>query len=143
MSAIRTAASFKSAVRSGRNLIATPFRYSVRFATIAKLTPEQRQSALQKIPQWTYNAEKDAIERKFQFKDFRQAWLFMSMVADKAEQMDHHPEWYNVYNKVYVLLRTHDCNGLSNNDIELAKEMDVYYEQTGPKPQTQQQQSKQ
>jgi|LakWasMet43_HOW7_FD_contig_41_248372_length_354_multi_5_in_0_out_0_1 4a-hydroxytetrahydrobiopterin dehydratase len=76
---------------------------------------------------WTANAgARECILRKFQFKDFAQAWRFMSLVADKAEKMDHHPEWFNVYNTVEVALATHTCNGVSEKDIELAKAMDEY-----------------
>lgn len=76
------------------------------------------------MPQWSYNVEKEAIEKNFQFKDFKQAWAFMGGVAYKAEEMNHHPEWFNVYNRVNVLLRTHDCKGLSMNDVQLAQFMD-------------------
>ena len=58
------------------------------------------------------------------FKDFNQAFGFMTRVALKADKMDHHPEWFNVYNRVEVTLSTHDCSGLSQNDIKLAKFMD-------------------
>lgn len=64
---------------------------------------------------------RDAIEKKFQFKDFNEAFGFMSRVALKAEKMDHHPEWFNVYNKVDITLSTHDCGGLSQKDVTLAK----------------------
>lgn len=63
---------------------------------------------------------RDAIHKEFLFKDFNQAFGFMTRVALKAEKMDHHPEWFNVYNKVQITLSTHDCSGLSENDVQLA-----------------------
>ena len=68
---------------------------------------------------------KDAIEKVFKFADFKTAWGFMSAVALKAEQMDHHPEWFNVYNRVEVLLTTHDADGVTQKDAELAVFMDA------------------
>jgi 4a-hydroxytetrahydrobiopterin dehydratase len=67
---------------------------------------------------------KDALYKEYVFKDFSQAWGFMSRVALMAEKMDHHPEWFNVYNRVEVTLTTHDCKGVSTKDVELAKYMD-------------------
>ena len=63
---------------------------------------------------------RDAIEKKFTFKDFNQAFGFMTRVALKADRMDHHPEWFNVYNRVEVTLSTHECQGLSDRDVTLA-----------------------
>ena len=68
--------------------------------------------------------DRDAISKRFVFTDFNQAWGFMNRVALVAEKMDHHPEWFNVYNKVDVTLSTHDCGGLSDKDIKLALFMD-------------------
>lgn len=93
---------------------------------LKKLDDAEREQALQTVPQWTYNTEKEAIEKKFTFKNFAQAWAFMSHVAYHAEVADHHPEWFNVYNKVDVTLRTHDVKGLSMKDVDLAKKMDSY-----------------
>ena len=73
---------------------------------------------------WTSTTERDAIKKVFTFKDFSEAWGFMNRAALSAEKMDHHPEWLNVYNKVEVTLSTHDCNGLSMNDIKLAEIFD-------------------
>ncbi|KAL7465576.1 hypothetical protein ACHAXS_005967 [Conticribra weissflogii] len=70
--------------------------------------------------------DRDAITKTFHFIDFQQAWNFMSKVADLAEVMNHHPEWFNVYNRVEVTLTTHDCNGLSTNDTDMAKKMDEF-----------------
>ena len=67
---------------------------------------------------------RDAIKKKFEFGDFNQAFGFMTRVAIKADKMDHHPEWFNVYNRVEVTLSTHDCGGLSSNDVQLANFME-------------------
>eukprot|EP01087_Luapelamoeba_hula_P003019 TRINITY_DN12850_c0_g1_i1.p2 TRINITY_DN12850_c0_g1~~TRINITY_DN12850_c0_g1_i1.p2 ORF type:complete len:116 (-),score=21.28 TRINITY_DN12850_c0_g1_i1:51-398(-) len=101
-------------------------------ATISrdKLEGNNRASQLADIPLWhdlgSVEGGRDAIQRKFQFTDFKQAWAFMSLVAVKAEEMDHHPEWFNVYNRVDVTLATHTCSGVSLMDIELAKALDSY-----------------
>ena len=75
--------------------------------------------ALQKVPLWNVLEDRSAIHRDFIFTDFKQAWDFMSKMAIVADQMQHHPEWYNVYNQVQVTLSTHDCNGLSEKVREL------------------------
>ena len=67
---------------------------------------------------------RDAIKKEFKFADFNEAWGFMSHVALKAESMNHHPEWFNVYNRVEVTLSTHDCQGLSARYVKLAYFMD-------------------
>ena len=75
---------------------------------------------------WTKGeGERDEITRTFRFDDFKQAFAFMSAVALKAEQMDHHPEWSNVYNRVEVVLTTHDADGVTTRDLELAGFMDA------------------
>lgn len=68
---------------------------------------------------------RDAIKKSFTFTDFSEAFGFMSRVALRAEQMNHHPEWFNVYNRVEVTLSTHECQGLSERDIKLASFMDT------------------
>jgi 4a-hydroxytetrahydrobiopterin dehydratase len=88
------------------------------------LKNEMREQALKEIPEWSLLEGRDAINRTFMFKDFNAAFGFMSRVALKAEKMDHHPEWFNVYNKVEVTLSTHDAGGLTDLDITLAKFMD-------------------
>ncbi|VDP01560.1 unnamed protein product [Heligmosomoides polygyrus] len=90
---------------------------------MVKLTDEQRKEVLSPLLSqgWKMVDGRDAIEKKFQFKDFNEAFGFMSRVALKAEKMDHHPEWFNVYNKVDITLSTHDCGGLSQKDVTLAK----------------------
>ncbi len=91
---------------------------------IHTLTDAERAGALENLPGWTHAPTRDAITKSFRFKDFSAAWGFMSQVALAAEKADHHPEWTNVYNRVDVLLTTHDCNGLSARDVALAAVMD-------------------
>lgn len=92
--------------------------------TSQKLSPEQLEQAAKDLKNWQYDAERDAIVKQFNFPDFQQAWAFMTLVALQAEKMNHHPEWKNVYNKVTILLTTHDCGGLSDKDVTLAKFID-------------------
>ena len=73
--------------------------------------------------------QRDAITKEFKFLDFKTAFSFMTKVALKAEEISHHPEWFNVYNKVVITLTTHDVNGLSEKDILLGKYIDNQYEQ--------------
>ncbi len=89
-----------------------------------KLTGSQRDKALSALSQWQKTADGDAISRTIQFSDFNEAFGFMTRVAIKADQMDHHPEWFNVYNRVEIVLTTHDADGLSTRDIELAQFID-------------------
>ena len=81
-------------------------------------------AALEGLSGWTQVVGRDAISKSFKFVDFAAAWEFMSKVAVKAERMDHHPEWFNVYSKVDVTLSTHDAGGVTDKDVELAKFMD-------------------
>ena len=74
------------------------------------------------------NDQRDAVSKEFRFRDFKSAFSFMTKVALKAEEIGHHPEWFNVYNKVVVTLTTHDVNGLSEKDILLGKYIDNQYE---------------
>ncbi|KAJ8925681.1 hypothetical protein NQ315_009528 [Exocentrus adspersus] len=92
----------------------------------AKLTPEERNTTLTAILNqgWTLVENRDAIYKEFLFKDFNQAFGFMSRVALLSEKMDHHPEWFNVYNKVQVTLSSHDVSGLSGRDLKLANFME-------------------
>ena len=92
---------------------------------IAKLTAEQRKPAFDRLSGWTMVEGRDAIAKRFQFKDFNQAFGWMARVALVAEKMDHHPEWFNVYRTVDVTLSTHDAGGLTQNDIDLATAMDA------------------
>jgi 4a-hydroxytetrahydrobiopterin dehydratase len=92
--------------------------------TITKLTDLERARLLPELADWTTLDDRDALFRSFRFKDFNAAWGFMSRIALIAEKMDHHPEWFNVYNRVDVTLTTHDAHGLSMRDITLARLMD-------------------
>jgi 4a-hydroxytetrahydrobiopterin dehydratase len=91
---------------------------------IAKLTPDERAGLGQALPGWTLDPDRDAIRRSFKFADFVEAFGFMGKVALLAERADHHPEWSNVYNRVDILLTTHDADGLSPRDVKLAGEID-------------------
>jgi 4a-hydroxytetrahydrobiopterin dehydratase len=91
-----------------------------------KLDLAQRAEALGSLPGWTETPGRDAIKKTFKFKDFSEAFAFMTRVALKAEQLDHHPEWFNVYNKVEVVLSTHDADGLTALDVELARAMEGF-----------------
>ena len=91
----------------------------------AKLTDERRKTALASLGAWGMVAGRDAITRSFQFKDFNAAFGFMTRAALVAEKLDHHPEWFNVYNKVDVTLSTHDAGGLTELDIKLAAALDT------------------
>ena len=91
---------------------------------IQKLDAAARAEAMKTLPQWQDVGGCDAIHRSFKFPNFNAAFGFMSRVALMAEKIDHHPEWFNVYNRVDVTLTTHDCNGLSERDIKLARFMD-------------------
>jgi 4a-hydroxytetrahydrobiopterin dehydratase len=93
---------------------------------IEKLSDEARAEALKALPEWEHNAGRDAISRRFEFADFSEAFAFMTRVALLAEKMDHHPEWFNVYNTVDVTLTTHDCNGLSERDVKMAKALEEW-----------------
>ncbi len=84
------------------------------------LDESQRDAALKQLQDWHYDAAATGIRRKFTFTDFAEAIGFMMRVAVLAEKADHHPEWFNVYNRVDILLTTHDVGGLSKRDIELA-----------------------
>jgi 4a-hydroxytetrahydrobiopterin dehydratase len=89
-----------------------------------KLTGPAKADALRKLSGWSEVSGRDAITRKFVFKDFNQAFGFMTRAALIAEKMDHHPEWFNVYKNVEVTLSTHDAGGVTELDIKLATEMD-------------------
>jgi 4a-hydroxytetrahydrobiopterin dehydratase len=89
-----------------------------------KLTGDARAAALARIPDWSEVPDRDAITKKFVFKDFKEAFGFMANIALAAEHMNHHPEWLNVYNRVEVTLSTHDAGGLTELDVKLAEAMD-------------------
>jgi 4a-hydroxytetrahydrobiopterin dehydratase len=93
---------------------------------IEGLSDAERADALDGLPDWDYDLGRDAISRRFVFTDFPEAFGFMTRVALIAERADHHPEWSNVYNRVDILLTTHDCGGLSVRDISLAQAIDAF-----------------
>jgi 4a-hydroxytetrahydrobiopterin dehydratase len=78
-------------------------------------------AACAQLPGWSSVDARDAIQKSFKFADFKRAFAFMTAVALKAEQMDHHPEWFNVYNRVDITLATHDASGVTTLDVELAR----------------------
>lgn len=91
-------------------------------------------AALARLPGWTLaSGEREAIARTYRFADFNTAFAFMTRVAIRAEQLDHHPEWFNVYNRVEVLLTTHDADGVTELDVTLAGFMDQAAEAAGAK----------
>ena len=82
------------------------------------------EAALSQLTGWSAAEGRDAITRTFRFKDFNAAFGFMTRAALAAEKLDHHPEWFNVYNRVEVLLATHDADGVTELDVTLARIMD-------------------
>ena len=92
----------------------------------ARLSDKDRKAALKMLPKWGKVRGREAIARKFVFKDFNQAFGFMSRVALFAEKIDHHPEWSNVYKTVDVVLMTHDAGGITELDIRMATKMESY-----------------
>jgi 4a-hydroxytetrahydrobiopterin dehydratase len=92
---------------------------------ISKLSAEERAKAFASLPGWDHDAERDGLRRRFTFADFGQAFGFMAQVALLAEKADHHPEWSNVWNRVDILLTTHDAGGLSARDVALARQIDA------------------
>ena len=92
---------------------------------IPRLTDSERNAALTGLPQWTLRDDGLAILRKLTFADFGEAFAFMTRVAIAADKADHHPEWFNVYNRVEITLTTHDAGGLSKRDVALAGAIDA------------------
>ncbi|HXF90874.1 MAG TPA: 4a-hydroxytetrahydrobiopterin dehydratase [Candidatus Nitrosotenuis sp.] len=91
---------------------------------VEKLKKDDIDHRITDISGWRLNDDALSIEKTFKFKNFQEAFGFMTQVALIAEKMDHHPEWFNVYNRVDIKLTTHDCNGLSIKDFELAKKIE-------------------
>lgn len=88
------------------------------------LSPEERAAALAGLTGWRTVEGRDAIARSLRFADFSQAFAFMTRVALAAERLNHHPEWFNVWNRVDITLTTHDAGGVTNRDVELARIID-------------------
>lgn len=91
---------------------------------VEKLNAEARTAFMMQNPGWVALGNRDAVKKTFIFDDFTAAWGFMTKVALAAEKADHHPEWFNVYNKVEITLTTHDADGLSARDVALAEYID-------------------
>lgn len=92
---------------------------------MSALSGDDRRTAIASLPAWQEVPGRDAITRTFRFSDFSEAFGFMVRAAMAAEQANHHPEWFNVYNRVEVTLATHDAGGVTAKDIKLAKFMDA------------------
>lgn len=98
------------------------------------LSGTTRATALLGLPKWHECEGRDAICRDFQFQDFTEAFAFMTRVALAAEKLNHHPEWRNVYNRVEIILATHDVDGLTERDIRLAHLIDAVAQSMQPTP---------
>ena len=92
---------------------------------IQKISPNEIKSAKTNLSNWSFDEVEGSITRQFTFSNFIEAWGFMSQVAILAEKHNHHPEWFNVYNRVRITLTTHDAGGLSKLDVQLATEIDA------------------
>jgi 4a-hydroxytetrahydrobiopterin dehydratase len=92
---------------------------------VSKLEEADRAAVLEQLPLWSYDADAKGIRRTLRFADFAEAFGFMARVAILAEKADHHPEWFNVYKRVEILLTTHDAGGLSKRDVDLASAIDA------------------
>ena len=93
---------------------------------VEQLDDATRAEALSALVHWNYDPDAKGIKRELSFGDFAAAFAFMTRVAILAEKADHHPEWSTVYNRVTILLTTHDAGGLSQRDIDLAKAIDAF-----------------
>ena len=102
----------------------TVFDWEVGAMRQAVLSPDQIDTALATLAGWERAAEKPAIEKTFRFKDFIEAFGFMTKVALLAEKLDHHPEWLNIYNRVTIVLTTHDSGGVTALDVTLAGQIE-------------------
>lgn len=91
---------------------------------VEQLNEAERAAALDRLGEWDYDDARDALTRSFLFADFSEAFAFMARVALLAEKADHHPEWSNVWNRVDILLTTHDAGGLSSRDVQMAAAID-------------------
>ena len=91
-----------------------------------KISTDARSRALAQLDGWEAAKDREAIVKEYRFSNFSQAFAWMTQVALLAEKMDHHPEWTNVYSRVSVALTTHDAGGITRNDLDMAKQMDLY-----------------
>ena len=102
---------------------------------VERLVGAARHTALHTLHGWSEVEDRDAIRKSYHFSDFSEAWGFLSRIALAAEKMDHHPEIFNVYNRVEIILSTHDAGGLSERDIRLAQIIDeLAPERDHPRP---------
>ncbi len=101
---------------------------------MSPLPAAERQALLATLPGWQHDTQRDAISRSFRFADFSQAFGFMAELALVAERCNHHPEWFNVYNKVDIVLTTHDAGGLTQRDIAFARAADAAFQRFAPAP---------
>lgn len=92
----------------------------------SEMTDAERDDAMASLSGWAYDAAAKAINKTFTFTDFSEAWAFMNRAALLAEKMDHHPEWFNVYNRVEVKMTTHDADGVTELDIAMANAMEGF-----------------
>ncbi|XP_040200688.1 pterin-4-alpha-carbinolamine dehydratase 2 isoform X1 [Rana temporaria] len=122
---VRRTARLTSSSVCSRGLISSLYNrdFSKMTSEAHLLTPEERTHTLQQLQSlgWIEVTARDAIYKEFAFKTFNQAFGFMTRVALQAEKMNHHPEWFNVYNKVQITLTTHDCGKLTKKDVKLAQ----------------------
>ncbi|WP_262693812.1 4a-hydroxytetrahydrobiopterin dehydratase [Kordiimonas aquimaris] len=91
-----------------------------------KLSDTARNDALALLAGWSYDVADMALKKTYMFGDFSEAWAFMNRAALLAEKMDHHPEWFNVYNRVEVKMTTHDADGVTELDIKMATAMEAF-----------------
>ena len=103
---------------------------------VDRLVGAARHAALRELKGWSEVEDRDAIRKSFHFSNFSEAWGFLSRVALCAEKMDHHPEIFNVYNRVELILSTHDADGLSQKDVRLAEVIDELAPERDRKPPT-------
>ncbi|HUI34675.1 MAG TPA: 4a-hydroxytetrahydrobiopterin dehydratase [Stellaceae bacterium] len=103
---------------------------------VERLAGAVRRAALGRLHGWSEVEDRDAIRKSYHFGDFSEAWGFLSRVALIAEKMDHHPEIFNVYNRVEIILSTHDVDGLSEKDIAEAQAIDEVAPERDRKPPT-------
>jgi 4a-hydroxytetrahydrobiopterin dehydratase len=91
---------------------------------VATLNTEERRQALNALSGWSETQGRDALQKSFTFSDFNEAFAFMTRIALRAEKMDHHPEWFNVFNRVEITLSTHEAGGITARDVKLAHFID-------------------
>ena len=103
---------------------------------VERLSGAARHTALRELHGWSEVEDRDAIRKSFHFSNFSEAWGFLSRIALAAEKMDHHPEIFNVYNRVEIILATHDVEGVSEKDVALAQEIDALAPERDRRPPT-------